>query len=162
MSKTRLAWRRAPFSMFMATCGGIGLIPGGPGTYAAALALPSIYWLSHTLPLLQHLAVLLAVTVVSVFWCDRAGKALEEDDSGKIVIDEWVGVWIALVPFVNLTFAECVVGFFAFRVLDIVKPFGIRKIDDHIHGGFGVMLDDIAAGLAAILPVLAWRLVFGA
>jgi len=159
MSDSKLAWRRAPISMFMATCGGIGHIPGGPGTYAAAVALPFIYWLSHVLPLLPHLILLVVFTAVSVWWCDRAGKALEEDDSRKIVLDEWVGVWIALAPFTQLTVAECVVGFIAFRVLDITKPLGIRKIDDQVHGGLGVMLDDVAAGLVAIIPVLAWRMV---
>lgn len=156
-TETKRAWKRAPISMFMATCGGIGHIPGGPGTYAAAVALPSIYGLSHVLAVWQHVALVAAVTLLSVLWCDRAGKALEEEDSRKIVLDEWVGVWIALVPFGNLTFWELAVGFVAFRVLDVKKPFGIRKIDDHIHGGVGVMLDDVAAGLVAIVCVLAWR-----
>ncbi|MEZ4460279.1 MAG: phosphatidylglycerophosphatase A [bacterium] len=161
MSQVAKAWRTAPFSMFMATCAGIGHLPGGPGTYAAAAALPSIWYMSHHLPVWAHAVVVAVVTVFSVIWCDRAGKALQEDDSRKIVLDEWVGVWIALVPFAQLTFAELVVGFVAFRVLDVRKPFGIRKIDQHVHGGFGVMLDDVAAGLFAIVPVLAWRAFVG-
>ena len=161
MSQVANAWRTAPFSMFMATCGGIGHLPGGPGTYAAAAALPSIWYLSHHLPVWVHVLIVAVVTVVSVMWCDRAGKALQEDDSRKIVLDEWVGVWIALVPFAQLTLAELVVGFVAFRVLDVRKPFGIRKIDQLGHGGLGVMPDDVAAGVVAIVPVLAWRALVG-
>lgn len=144
--------------MFMATCAGIGHLPGGPGTYAAAAALPLIYVLSHTLSVWAHVGLVALVTVVSVWWCEQAGRALEEEDSRKIVLDEWVGVWIALVPFSSLTWVETLVGFVAFRVLDVAKPLGIRRIDDHVGGGLGVMLDDVAAGLVAIVVVAAVRL----
>lgn len=151
------AWKRAPVSMFMATCGGVGHLPGGPGTYAAALALPSIYVLSHRLAIWQHIALVAAVGAVSVYWCDRAGKALEEEDSRRIVLDEWVGVWVALAPFANLTVAHCITGFVAFRLFDVWKPLGIRRIDERVHGGLGVMLDDVAAGVVAAVCVGAAR-----
>lgn len=153
----RTAWSRAPFSMFFATCAGIGHIPGGPGTYAAIAALPSIWWFSHNLNPWVHGGLVLLMSLLGWLWCDRAGKALEVEDSGKIVVDEWVGVWLALVPFGPLSIPDLIVGLLAFRVFDIRKPWPVGWADKNVKGGLGVMLDDVLAGLMAMIVVLLFR-----
>src|SRR5690606_8047554 len=85
------AWSTAPVSMFFATVGWIGVLLGGPGTYAAAVAVLPVVWMSHVFSPGVRLLILAVVTVLSVLWSERAGRALQESDSSKIVIDEVVG-----------------------------------------------------------------------
>lgn len=145
----RQAWRTRPFSMLGATVFGVGHLPGGPGTYAAALSLPAIWWLSH-LPLLTHVAIFVVVTAASCYWSDRAGTALGVHDSRRIVIDEVVGVWLALLFFAEFGIWEGLVGFVLFRIFDVWKPPPIRKVDEAFSNGIGVVADDLVAGLYAI------------
>ena len=154
----RAAWRARPVSMCAATFFGVGHMRGGPGTYTAILVLPLIGWLSHTVSVPVHFGIWAVVTALSIVWSDRAGHALGEDDSRKIVIDEVVGVWFTLVLFDHLTFWQLAVGCTLFRVFDIVKPPPCRVIDQRIHGGFGVILDDLAASVWA--GVILWLIVW--
>ena len=157
-SRVPSAWKQAPISMFTATCAGIGHLPGGPGTYAAAVALPAIWWAGHNLELWLHLIGLVVVTLASFYWCDEAGKALDEDDSNMLVIDEFLGVWWTLAFFVEPSWPELLVGFVAFRFFDIAKPWPVNIADESVKGGVGVMLDDLLAAGWAALVVLAVRL----
>lgn len=140
-----------------ATVAGIGHLPGGPGTYAAAVFTPVVVWMSHW-PLGWRLAALVAVTVIACYWSEVAGRLLNEPDSQRIVIDEVVGVWVTLVWFDDLGWWAALAGLVAFRVFDITKPPPARYFDDHHHNGFGVVADDIIAGLWAIpfVIVILW------
>ncbi len=151
------AWERQPVATFIATVAGIGFLPGGPGTYAAAVFTPLIVWMSGW-PLLWRLAALTAVTVASIPAADACGRALGEHDSNHIVIDEVIGVWVALVWFSELSWAIAVVGFVLFRILDVTKPPPARRIDNLGQGGLAVIADDIVAGLWAVPLVwlFAW------
>ncbi|MBA2661233.1 MAG: phosphatidylglycerophosphatase A [Bradymonadaceae bacterium] len=149
----RSAWSKAPVSMAFATVGGVGHLPGGPGTYAAALMLAPIWWMKD-LPLSMRLLALAVTLVLSVVCSDRAGRALGEHDSSQIVIDEVVGVWVALVFFDELTWPMLLAGFVAFRILDMLKPPPAHWFDREVQSGLGVVLDDVVAGLWA-LP-LVW------
>jgi phosphatidylglycerophosphatase A len=148
------AWRAAPASMALATWFGVGHLPGGPGTYAAILSLPWIWALSHHAPLWLRLALCALLTALSCVWCGRAERALGEEDSRKIVLDEVVGVWITLAPFAQLGLVELIVGCAAFRLFDIWKPWPIRPLTDRFTGGVAVVIDDVMAGLIAI-PLVA-------
>ncbi len=143
------AWKSRPFSMLGATFFGVGMLPGGPGTYAAALCLPAVWGLSH-LPLWLHAIVFAVVTGVSCIWSERAGQALGVHDSRRIVIDEVVGVWLALLFFAEFGLVEAAVGFVFFRLFDIWKPYPIRLVDQRFSNGVGVIADDLVAGLYAI------------
>lgn len=156
-AQIKRAWAKAPVSMFFATCGGIGHIPGGPGTYAAIVALPSIWWLSHTISPWMHVLVALGASVLGVYWCEMAGRALEEEDSRKIVFDEWAGVWLTLAPFAALSIVELLVGLVAFRIFDMKKPWPVSWADKNVKGGLGVMLDDVLAAVMAALVVFVLR-----
>lgn len=151
------AWRQAPVSMFFSTVGGIGHLPGGPGTYAAVVFTPVIVWMSHW-PLAWRIGALTLVTLLSCYWSDVAGTELDEPDSQRIVIDEVVGVWVTLVWFDALQWWPALVGLVAFRIFDITKPPPARYFDDEHSGGVAVVADDVVAGLWAIpfVVVVLW------
>jgi len=156
----RQAWRQAPFSMLGATFCGVGHLPGGPGTYAAALFTPAIVWMSAW-PLISRLGFFALITLASIYWAEYAGRALGEHDSRRIVIDEVVGVWMALVWFDQLTWLSALVGLVAFRIFDITKPPPARRIDDNGTGGLSVIADDLVAGLWAVPVVILIRWLWG-
>ncbi|QDG51216.1 phosphatidylglycerophosphatase A [Persicimonas caeni] len=149
----RQAWRQAPVSMFFSTFFGVGHIPGGPGTYAAALFTPAIVWMS-TWPLGWRVGPFVVVTLLSMWWADRAGKALGEHDSRRIVMDEVVGVWATLVWFSNLSWLAALVGLVLFRIFDVTKPPPARRLDDEGDNGITVIADDLVAGVWAIPGVV--------
>ena len=136
----------------------VGMIPKAPGTWASLAAL--LPWLLiRDLPLPTYLAVLAAVFVVGFFAAGSAEKILDQPDSGAIVIDEILGMFITL-TLAPAHPAAWLLGFIFFRIFDIAKPFPVSWFDQHIHGGIGIMMDDVAAGLYALLCLqLSWLLV---
>lgn len=128
---------------------GSGLAPKAPGTFGTLAAVPLV-WLLAMLTPGWSVAVIVAGAVLGVYLCDVVSRDIGEDDHGAIVWDEIIGFAITLwaVPF-NLQ--NVLLAFVLFRVLDIVKPWPIRWFDRNLHGGFGVMMDDIVAGVLACL-----------
>lgn len=143
----------------VATGLGSGYWPIAPATAGSAAAL-LLYW---ALPFPGEgdspwfFAMIAATALVGIWAAERVGTS-EDPDPKRVVIDEWVGVWVT-VAFLPATWAWLLAGFFLFRVLDILKPFGIRRLEK-IHGGFGVMLDDVAAGVVGAVLLNAVRLIF--
>lgn len=126
---------------------GSGLSPKAPGTVGTLAALP--FWLYlDSLALIPQLAFLVIAFTVGVYICGKTSADLNVHDHGGIVWDEFVGVWLTLI-FVPATWFSIVLAFIVFRFFDIVKPWPIRWIDKKVHGGFGIMIDDIIAGLFA-------------
>lgn len=130
---------------------GSGLSPWAPGTTGTVAAL-GIYWLIAPLPIWLYALVVLAAAFLGVWLCDRASRSLGVHDHPGIVWDEFVGMWITLWA-VPVELPWILAGFVAFRFLDIVKPWPIGWLDRHTKGGFGIMIDDIAAGLVACLAL---------
>ena len=117
----------------------------GLSRYAPAIPL----WLLLTQlsqPLYRGLVLVAAIVGVSI--CGRAAEQLGVHDHGGIVWDEFVGLWVAM-AFLPVSPVSLVLGFSLFRFFDIVKPWPISWLDKNISGGLGIMIDDIAAGLAA-------------
>ena len=150
------------FYKFMASGFGVGWLPVAPGTWGAAeavLLLVPFQWLniipsSSTLSPQgkQSLFNLILIFFIVIFtWIGvKAVDALEDEwgkDPKQVVIDEMIGVWIAVLGF-PLTGFNLIAGFVLFRFFDIAKPLGIRQLED-IKGGWGVMLDDVLAGVYA-------------
>lgn len=126
---------------------GSGLAPKAPGTVGTLAALP-FYGLIAPQPLWIYTLIVVGLGVLGVWICDRASKALKVHDHPGIVWDEFVGLWITLwaVPVEPLWILA---GFLVFRVFDIAKPWPIGWLDRHARGGFGIMIDDVVAGVLA-------------
>ena len=143
---------------------GSGLAPKAPGTFGS-LAAVALFPLLALLPIPAYLAVLVAASVGGVFICGHAARALDVHDDGRIVWDEFAGQWIALLPLLPLTswgarqFVGLAAGFALFRLFDVAKPWPISYFDRSVPGGFGIMLDDLIAGVLAA-AVLAGLLHF--
>jgi len=136
----------------LATAGGVGYAPVAPGTCGTAVAVP-LAWALAGLPWWSFVAVVVAVTLAGVWAAEVADRAWGTHDSGRVVIDEVAG-YLATVAFVDRAdVVVLLVGFVVFRALDIAKPPPIRWFDEHLPGGWGVVLDDVVAGVigAAIL-----------
>jgi len=132
---------------------GSGLSPKAPGTAGSLLAILAFPLLA-LLPLPWYLLVL-AVTIVGGIWiCGRAARTLGVHDHGGIVLDEIAGVWLAMATF-PATWPWMVGGFVLFRLFDIVKPWPISVLDRRVHGGLGIMVDDLLAG------VFTWLILAG-
>jgi phosphatidylglycerophosphatase A len=131
------------------------MIPKAPGTWGSLAAL--LPWLLiKDLPLPTYLVVLLAVFVVGFFAAGSAEKILDRPDAGAIVIDEILGMFITL-ALAPAHPASWLLGFIFFRFFDILKPFPVSWFDRRIHGGIGIMMDDVVAGLYALLSLqLSW------
>jgi phosphatidylglycerophosphatase A len=127
-----------------------------PGTAGTLVAVPFAWALAQLPPLLHLLLLALAVPAAAAV-CGRAARLDARKDPGWIVLDEMVGFWVAvaLLPPRPMTLA---VGFALFRLFDIVKPPPAGWIDRNLPGGWGILLDDVAAGLwtRLVLGVLLW------
>lgn len=128
---------------------GSGLMPFAPGTFGTLAGMPLVA-LATFLPHAYYLAITLAVCVVGIYLCGRTAHDMQVHDHGSIVWDEIAGILLTfvLVPF-SLTTA--IVGFVLFRFFDMVKPWPISYLDKHGKGGFGIMVDDVVAGILACL-----------
>lgn len=128
---------------------GSGLAPFAPGTFGTLAALP-LYFLLQKLPLPFYLAVIVAGFVIGIWLCEQTTQALGVHDHSGIVWDEIIGYLITMIA-IPLDWRWIVAGFLLFRFFDIIKPWPIRWIDSQVSGGFGIMLDDVIAGIFALL-----------
>jgi len=133
--------------------------PATVGTFAALVA----YWLLDISVFdgqgdsIWFFVLIGAVTTVGIWATDYIDNEGDHDPK-RGVIDEWVGVWVTVL-FLPVTWPWMIAGFFIFRALDILKPLGIRKIEAW-PGGWGIMFDDIAAGVIGAVVLNAVRLIF--
>ena len=135
--------------LFIATGAGSGYLPKAPGTWGTLVGL-LLWWPLAGLSLTAYLATVAVLFIVGVASAGAAEKILDRGDPGVVVIDEIVGVLIALAA-APLHPVAALAGFALFRLFDIAKPFPVGWLDRHLHGGLGIMLDDVAAGLYALL-----------
>jgi phosphatidylglycerophosphatase A len=141
--------------MALATGFYAGRLPKAPGTWGSLVAfLP--WLLIKDLPLPLYLATVFAALVLGFFVAGSAEKILDRPDAGVIVIDEIVGMFITLTLAPDHPIAW-ILGFLLFRLFDISKPYPASWCDKHIHGGAGIMMDDVIAGIYACLALhLLW------
>jgi len=137
---------------------GSGAAPKAPGTWGT-LAAVLIYWPLSQLSPEHYLLMLLVTSVMGIYICGQTARDLGVHDHGSIVWDEFVGFWITMFA-APVGCVWVVVGFVLFRFFDIIKPWPISWIDKKITGGFGIMLDDVIAGVmaAVVLQGIAWWL----
>ncbi len=142
---------------FIALGFGSGLAPKAPGTFGTLVAFP-LFWLLSPYSFILQVSVILGLFILGIYLCHKTGDALGVMDHGSIVWDEIVAMMFILA----MTPRDWVLwptAFVLFRLFDIWKPFPIRQLDARVKGGFGVMLDDAAAAIYALiclLPLATW------
>jgi phosphatidylglycerophosphatase A len=135
------------FIKLFATWGGSGFSPIASGTAGTIAAIP-FYLLLSSFPLSLYLVTLTAFFFLACWISGRAEVIFNEQDSGKIVIDEVVGYLVTMTA-MPVDWRYIVAGFFLFRFFDIVKLPPARWFDRKVKNGYGVVLDDVAAGVHA-------------
>ena len=133
---------------------GTGLVPVAPGTAGTALGF-LLFWLLAWAPLWGQLLLLAALFALGVWVCQVTAPALGGRDPGAIVWDETVAFALVL-QVAPRSFTGFFAAFVLFRLFDIWKPFPVSWADRHVHGGFGIMLDDLLAAAYAMLVL--WHL----
>ena len=146
------------FDRFIVFCGvgfGSGLSPKAPGTFGSAFALLFVpLWL--ILGFNASVFAILLMSIAGIYICGHTAKVINVHDDGRIVWDEFAGQSITLIPLIylaNLPHWWIVIAFALFRLFDVWKPFPIGFADRKVHGGFGIMLDDLLAGLMAMFSL---------
>ncbi|HSC75395.1 MAG TPA: phosphatidylglycerophosphatase A [Pseudomonadales bacterium] len=136
---------------------GSGLARKAPGTWGTLAAMPLCCALWWCLPWWVFVAALIVMSITGVMICDSVARDLGVHDHGGIVWDEWVGYGIALIALPAQWYWP-LLAFALFRLFDIWKPWPISVCDKKIHGGFGIMVDDMLAGLLACVCLHALRI----
>lgn len=140
---------------------GSGLSPKAPGTAGTLMALPFVWLALSGLGLWAYVAVTLIIALVGVPICGASSRKLGVHDHGGIVWDEFAGLFVTTLPLAlwPQTFAlsgvSMLLAFAWFRLFDVLKPWPISWFDRQVHGGLGIMLDDLIAGLFAALALAA-------
>jgi len=144
----------------IATGGGIGLLPLMPGTWGSLAALPCAWAISALAGGAALAAAAILAFALGSWAAAVVAQASGAEDPGFIVVDEVAAQWLVLVA-APLDWRAYLAAFLLFRVFDIVKPWPVRAIERRVAGGVGIMLDDVAAALYAILLLLIGEGVFG-
>lgn len=130
---------------------GSGAAPKAPGTVGTLAAIPIFLGVNNLSPT-AYLVLVAAMFLVGIWLCDKTSRDLGVHDHGGIVWDEWVGLLVTL-WLVPPGWIWLLAGFLLFRLFDILKPWPIGWLDRQVSGGFGIMLDDLVAGLFALAVV---------
>jgi len=126
---------------------GSGLFPWAPGTLGTTAAIP-LYLLLQPLPLIWYLLVLGGLFAVGLWACGKTERELNAHDPSSIVMDEFLGFLLTMTA-APPGWIWVLLGFVLFRFFDILKPWPIRELDLRVHGGLGIILDDLLAGAMA-------------
>jgi len=132
-------------ALFTASGAGAGYFPVASGTVGSLVAV-YILWLVRDLPLSFLIVLTLALLVIGVWAASKTCQILKKKDASQVVMDEIVGMMITMIG-IPITPYWLVIGFFLFRLLDIVKPSPAKYFDEKVSGGWGVMMDDVVAGI---------------
>ena len=141
---------------FFALGFGSGLAKKAPGTFGTLVGLP-LFWLIASYSISMQLSIITALFIIGIYLCGLTGKNLGVSDHGSIVWDEIVAITLVLV-FTPLAWSWWLAAFLLFRLFDIWKPYPIRQFDAKLKNGFGVMFDDLLAGIYALITLqgLLW------
>ncbi len=144
-------------SLLFCRVGAAGIAPHAPGTWGSLVATLFAPIFFMPLPLMGRIFVLVGLFFLGALASTHVEKILQCKDPGQIVIDEFVGVWLVLLPFDKITPTELFLAFALFRVFDILKPWPICAAEHCMRDGFGIMLDDVVAALMAMACLGLWR-----
>ena len=136
---------------FLAFGFGSGLAPIAPGTFGTLAAIP-LFLLMQNLSLPIYLLITAIVSIVGIWICGKSSDMLGVHDHSGIVWDEFAGYFVTMIA-APTGWLWIIVGFALFRLFDIWKPWPISVLDKQVHGGLGIMVDDILAGVFALIGV---------
>ncbi len=128
---------------------GSGLAPFAPGTFGTLVAIP-LYLFMQALSLPIYLLIVVIVSLVGIWICDKSSKLLGVHDHSGIVWDEFAGYFVTMIA-APKGWLWIFLGFILFRLFDIWKPWPISILDKKVGGGFGIMIDDLLAGIFALV-----------
>lgn len=137
---------------FLAVGLGSGLSPIMPGTMGSLMAIP-LWLLFWGLQPALYWIFILVTFVFGCYLCQKTSDDTHTHDSGHIVWDEFVGMWITLYFIPQFSILWVTIAFVAFRLFDMAKPWPIRWFDKRVPGGFGIMVDDVIAAIFSSLSV---------
>jgi|SRR5450432_67003 phosphatidylglycerophosphatase A len=152
------ATKKSPFSWLIATFFYIGYMKPGPGTYASAATVLLWWAAAHLIPAnsltLVAAAAAVVITLLGIPPSTVVARESGREDPGFVVIDEVAGQMIALIG-APLRWNYLIAGLILFRIFDILKPFPLRRLEN-LPEGTGIMMDDVGAGLYALLLMQLW------
>jgi phosphatidylglycerophosphatase A len=151
-------------SVWIATCGGAGLLPVAPGTAGALVGVALAVALAHLPSPQPWKSVLLALAAIAlcavgIGAATDAEKYFDRKDPGQVVIDEVVGQMLTFLVHPDAGWKWILAGFLLFRAFDILKPFPARRAE-RLPGGWGIIMDDVAAGVYALAALTILEMVF--
>ncbi len=143
-------------AQFFASGFGSGCAPVAPGTFGTLASIP-IWWLLSFLSPTPYVIAVVAIFLFGWYVSEKASQELNVHDHGGIVIDEFVGFFITMF-LVPISWWTVLLGFVLFRIFDVIKPWPIKVLDRQVKGGFGIMIDDVLAGVMALISmhVILW------
>ena len=145
------------FANWFSTIFKIGYMPIAPGTWGSLVALLIWYVIIGYISTITLIGLIIIIFIFGVYVSGITESNFNKKDPSVIVIDEWVGQWIALL-FLQKSLLWGLVAFALFRLFDIWKPYPIRNLD-RMSGGWGIMLDDVLAGAYALVVISALRII---
>ncbi len=137
----------------------MGYVPGAPGTAGTLAAVGVVYLLSLAGGTILFSVLTLGLIIISFATAGRCASILGREDPPEVVIDEVCGFLVCML-FVPLNPINLALGFFLFRFFDIAKPFPIRRVE-RLPGGYGIVMDDVLAGVYGNLCLQAFVLLSG-
>ena len=136
---------------FIAFGFGSGAMLFAPGTFGTLMAIP-FYLVLSQLPLYFYLAFVILFIIATSIISDIVSKDIHYHDHPGMCIDEFAGFFVTMIAAPS-GWIWIVAGFILFRLFDILKPWPINYIDNHIHGGFGMIFDDVVAGIFSLVII---------
>lgn len=143
-----------------ATLGPVGHLPKAPGTWGSAVAVIAAPFVFLPLSPLHRCIILALLFIIGGLAANRAEVVIGKKDPGSVVIDEVLGQWTVYALFPIMTTWQILLGFLLFRLFDITKPWPVKAAENWLPGGFGVMIDDLLAGIYAALCMWGARFAY--
>ena len=145
------------FTKYFATLFGIGFITLAPGAFGSLFAILIWYVFIDLFSIFYFIVLLLIVLSVSFYLTDIYLDNYKKKDPSEVIVDEFLGQSIPLLFIVNFNIYEVLIAFVTFRFFDIYKIYPINKIED-LRGSYGVILDDIVAGIYSLIILMLYKL----
>ena len=146
------------FTKYFTTLFGIGFIPIAPGTFGSLFAIFIWYVFINLFSIFYFIILFLFVLSVSFYFTNIYLNNYKEKDPSEVIVDEFLGQSIPLIFIVNLNIYEVLIVFVTFRFFDIYKIYPINKIED-LKGSYGVILDDIVAGIYSLIILMLYKII---